>query len=109
VTVKGLSSRLVENVSKSYIDYDEIDSLLKGIEYIAKIDKTTTRLIDFQADYRTKADLVVSTYSSGKSGEIGAGVKNGLFGGTALLSLPELEQFRKLIAKSKEMLDAIRK
>src|SRR5207249_4155085 len=99
VTVAGLGSHLVEKKSTSYIDYDEIDSLLKGIAYIAKIDKTTTKLADFQADYMTKGDLIVSSCSSSEGDEVEAGVKSGRFGGTtALFSLPNLEEFRKLIA-----------
>jgi hypothetical protein len=107
VTVKN-SARFSKE-STSHIDYDEIDSLLKGIEYIAKIDKTATRLALFQADYKTKGDLTVSTYSSSQ-GEVQAAVQSGRFGGTmAFLSLSDLEDFRKLIANSKRALDEIRK
>ncbi len=101
------SSRLGKE-STSYIDYDEIDSLVKGIDYIAKIDETTTKLAAFQADYHTKGDLIVSTYSN--QGGVRARIQSGRFGGTsAFLSLMELEQFKKLILKAKEMLDEIKK
>ena len=109
ITVTVKSSSRFEKESTSFIDYDEIDSLLKGIEYIAKIDKTTTKLAAFQADYKTKGDLIVSTFSNSERG-VEAAVQSGRFGGTsAYFSLSDLEQFRKLIAKSKEMLDEIRK
>ncbi len=99
----------VDRKSTSYIDYDEIDALIKGIESLAKIDKTTSKLATFQADYKTKGDLIVSTFS-GDDGSIGAAVQSDRSDkAMARLSLPDLEQFRKLIAKSKEMLDEIRK
>ncbi len=41
----------------SHIDYEEIESLLKGIEHIAKIDATVTKLASFRADYKTTSDL----------------------------------------------------
>ncbi len=55
ITVKDTSEYKREHVS--YIDYDEIDSLTKGIDYITKVDKTATKLDDFQADYKTKGEL----------------------------------------------------
>jgi hypothetical protein len=109
ITVTVKSNSRFEKESTSFIDYDEIDSLLKGIEYIAKIDKTTTKLAAFQADYKTKGDLIISTFSNSQGG-IEAGVQSGRFGGTlAFLPLSDLEQFGKLITKSKEMLDEIKK
>ena len=109
ITVTVKSNSRFEKESTSYIDYDEIDSLLKGIAYIAKIDKTTTKLAAFQADYKTKGDLIVSTFSTSQ-GKVEAGVQSGRFGGTlAYLSLSDLDEFGKLITKAKEMLDEIRK
>jgi len=33
----------------TYIDYDEMDSLLKGIDYLSKVDFTGTSLTGFEA------------------------------------------------------------
>lgn len=107
VSVKTISD--FERESISFIDYDEIESLLKGIEFILKIDKTTTKLDTFQADYKTRGSLIISTFSNSQGG-IDATVQSGRFNAiSASLSLADLEQFKKLIAKSKEMLDAIKK
>jgi len=109
ITVTVKSGSRIEQQSTSYIDYDEIDSLVKGIDYIAKVDKTTTKLADFQADYKTKGDLIVFTFSDSQ-GKVLAGIQAGLLGGTsAYLTLADLEQFKKLILKSNEMLDGIKK
>jgi hypothetical protein len=105
VAVKG-SGRL-DRKSTSYIDYDEIDSLLKGIEYISKIDKTATKLSSFQADYKTKGDLGVSTYNN--EDKIQAAVQSGRIGSTtAFMTLDHLIAFRNLIARAKEILDGIK-
>ncbi|WP_395717015.1 hypothetical protein [Prosthecobacter sp.] len=109
ITVTVKSTSRFEKSDTSFIDDDEIVSLLKGIEYIAKIDKTITKLADFQADYKTKGDMTVSSYSSSQ-GIVEAAVQCGRFNGTmAHLSMADLEQFTKLIAKSKEMLDELKK
>lgn len=34
----------LEREHTSYVDYDEIDSLLKGIDYISKVDRSATKL-----------------------------------------------------------------
>jgi len=106
VTVKSRSR--IERESTSFIDYDDIDSLLKGIAYIAKIDKTTTKLAAFQADYKTRGDLIISSFSN--QGRVEAAIQSGRFGGaSAFLSLSDLENFAKLITQAKATLDEIRK
>jgi hypothetical protein len=62
--------------SVSYIDYDEIDSLIKGIEYISNIGTNVTQLSNFQADYKSKSDLTISVFNV-SSGEIKACVTSG--------------------------------
>ncbi len=106
-----------DSTCTSYVDYDEIDSLLKGIDYVAKIDKSVTKLDRFQADYRTKDDLVVSTFNiepmnsafDTDQNEIQASIQSGIIGtATAFLSIDNLTAFRGLIKQAKEKLDSIR-
>ena len=107
ITVQVKESSRLERENTSYIDYDEIDSLLKGIDFIAKVDSSATRFDSFQADYKTRGDFSVSTFSTDsgvmvaiKSGRIGAA--------TAYLKLTDLSAFRELIAKAKAAIDAVR-
>ncbi|GAB3883425.1 hypothetical protein [Spirosoma agri] len=112
---KNIGSNLTRE-STSYIDYDEIESLLKGIDYISKIDKSSTKLQDFQADYRTKDDLKISVFSgslglfsSSKNSSIYLNVESGIIGrATATFKLESINEFRGLIAKAKEKLDSIK-
>jgi hypothetical protein len=50
---------------RAFIDYEEIPSLTKGIDYISKVDKSSTKLDNYQADYRTKGDFRISKFSQG--------------------------------------------
>jgi hypothetical protein len=94
--------------NKSFIDLDEIDSLLKGIDYIAAVNNTVTKLSKFQADYRTRGDFAVSIFSTSK-GDIGAAVKTGRFGGaSAFLDVKELPKLRQLIATAQTTLQSIK-
>jgi hypothetical protein len=99
------SAEKLESISYSYIDHDEIDSLLKGIDYIKKIDKTATKLDSFQANYTTRGGLVLSANSS-DGGESVFSVRIGRTGGS--WGQTGLEDFKQLIKKSKEILDKIK-
>ena len=91
-----------------FIDYDEIESLLKGIEYIATVKSDNTRLDKFEATYKTKGDLRVGTFSIGKEG-VEAVVKSGYIGSTsAFISLQQLAELRGLVSQAKQRLDSIK-
>ncbi len=62
-----------------------------------------------QADYRTRGDLLLSTYSN-SDGKIQAAVTCGAGARfNAHLSLKELADLRQFIVTAKEKLDAVRK
>ena len=104
--VKG--SERYESSDSSFIDYDEIESLLNGIDYISKVTPSSTKLSNFEAYYKTKGDLNVVTYSSGK-GKIEAAVSTGYTGSArAFISTAKLSELRSIIAKAKEKLDEIK-
>jgi len=105
IVVKGTDQ--FEREGQSFIDYDEIEPLLKGIDYIANVKPNVTKLTYFQAAYRTKGDLTVTTYNLGD--QVHAAVESGYISkGSAELSLDQLTELRNAIAKAKEKLDAIR-
>lgn len=93
--------------SLTYIDYDEIDPLLKGLEYLNKIDNSVTQLTRFEADYRTRGDLLVSA-SSGRSGVIRLAISGGVFRrAVSFFRLEDLKVIRGLIIEAKNQLDLI--
>lgn len=101
VTVKE-SGRL-ERESTSYVDADEVDSLLRGIDYISKITKEVTNLEMFEAEYRTKGDLRITVFND-PNGGLSLAISSGQVGRTsAYLRMTQVDAFRSLIiaAKSK--------
>lgn len=110
ITIEVKSSGRFERTDTTLIDYDEIESLLKGIDYISKVDKSATPLTLFEAIYKTKGDLRVTTFNGSPSGVIEAAVQSGYMGSaTAYLSLDQLSKFRALIENAKTKLDSIKK
>ncbi len=94
----------LERENRAFIDADEIESLLKGIEYIEKIGKNVTKLDNFEADYKTKGDLRITVFSSSK-GEISASVAVGRIGRTsAFLNLSQLGELRKAVLAARALL-----
>ena len=96
----------LERECRSFIDYDEITSLIAGIDYVSKIDRTATKLDASEAGYRTKGELEIATYSSDTG--IDAAIRSGRIGGTtAFLTLDQLQSVRALVVEAKAKLDAL--
>ncbi len=107
ITIQVKKGGRIERESTSYIDYDEVTSLVKGIDYISKIDKSATALSSFQADYNTKGDFRISTFSKGD--EVMVAVSSGRIGRvTAYYNVSSLPEIKSLIKKAKQKIDSIR-
>ena len=87
------------------VDYDEIDSLVKGIDSISKANRNSTPLTNFEAVYETKGALSVFTYSTGSG--IHLAVSSGICGKvTARLETSDLNQLQTLIQNAKASIDS---
>lgn len=96
-----------DNEHTSYIDYDEIESLTQGIDYISKVQNSVTKFSNFQADYTTKGDFKISTFSTGN--KVMAAVSSGRIGGvTAYYDISELPKIKKLFETAKLKINAIK-
>ena len=90
------------------VDYDEIDPLLRGLDYLGKIDNSATNQNRFEAEYRTRGDLSVSAFST-RGGAVTLAVSGGHFRRvTSLFRLEDLKAIRGLVIEAKNQLDAIR-
>ena len=101
----------------SFIDYDEIDSLIKGIDYISKVDTSATKFTNFQADYKTKGNFKISTFNKeskittfSKEYKILVAVSSGYIGEvTAYYAFSDLSRIKGLIVKAKNQIDSAKK
>jgi len=107
IWIRVKESGSLERENTSSIDYDEIDFLLAGIDYVSKTDASVTKLNNWQADYATRGDFRVSTFSSG-DGSTMAAVVSGQIGGTQIfLARDDLARVRGMIAGAKNTLDVL--
>ncbi len=96
--------------TRTYVDYDEIDGFIRGLDYIIKIERSTS-LENFEAEYMTKGELSAATFIRPNNALRAAVSIGGAFSyrrSTVIISLGKLADFRKLIADAKIALDKIR-
>ena len=92
----------------AFVDYEELDGLIKGLESVGKIDRSETQLPSFEVSFRTKGDLVVSVFSS-RGGLARCVVSAGEFSPARVaIPLDELANLRTLISTAKNRLDEAR-
>ena len=97
------------NENRAFVDYEEIDSLLRAIDFSAKVNETVTKLAGFEARYRTRGDLELVVFRQGRASGTAASVTTGICDRvTGLLTLDELALLRAHIAEAKTRLDEIR-
>ena len=106
----GISIRVEGNKNNShtsYIDYENIEPLIESLDYLTEIDKSITDMGNFQADYRTQDDLVLSAFTSG--GDIEFSVQSGQIDKqTAFFSISNAKAMKKLVIEARNKIDSLR-
>jgi hypothetical protein len=106
ITLEVRETSRLEREHISFVDYDEIASLVKALEYLTKLDNTATSFNRFQADYRTHGEVQVTTYTTDASAVVAAAVTcGGIERATALLNLADLDMLRSLVDAARAEID----
>jgi hypothetical protein len=100
----------VQLQATTLIDYDELDSLLDGMDYLGKLDWSVTPLPDFSAAYTTKGGFRADAHGSRRTGNIEFAVRSTrVIAPRLTLSRDQLGQLRSLVEQAKAKLDSLRK
>jgi hypothetical protein len=94
--------------NRAFVDYEEIDSLLNAIDVISRIDESATKLVGFEANFKTLGDLEISVFRQTRSGNaviMSTGICDRA---TVTLSLDDLAKVKAMIQEAKARLDEIR-
>ena len=108
ISVEVRESGRAERVHTSYVDFDELPALINGLEYLGRVEKAATAQTDFQADFRTRDDLVVSAYSAENRGTRVAVSSGALEPARAHLTFSDLVELRTLVRQAHAALEALR-
>lgn len=99
----GGGERPEEN--RAFIDYDELDGLLAGIDSVSRVNETMTKLAGFEGKYRTLGDFEINVFRQTRSGNavsLTTGVCDQV---RVTMSLDELTKVKALIVEAKAKLD----
>ena len=106
IALKELGERPREN--RSFIDYDDVDRLIKAMEAVARVNEGMTKLAGFEARYRTLGDLEINVFRQTRSGAaatLSSGICDRV---TGLMTLDELDRLRGYLTEAKTRLDEIK-
>lgn len=104
ISISVKETTRVESENTSFIDADEIDSLLQGLDYIAKASKEITAFDSFEAEYRTKGDFRLVVFNE-RNGQLSVGVSSGRIGKTsAYLKIAQLSDLKQMIIAARAQL-----
>jgi hypothetical protein len=90
-----------------YVDEDEIDPLLSGLNYLLKVSYDVTALPSFEASYTTKAGLQMVANSVRKDGGVRFSLQ-GNYSPPIPLSSMQVSQLYTLITEARKNLDTIK-
>ncbi len=90
--------------ARSFIDYDEIDGMLSGIDYIAATDLSIAKLANFEASFRSRGNVKIVVFNQ-TTGKNAVAIEVGSVSVSAFLKIEELAKFRELIVAAKNILD----
>jgi hypothetical protein len=94
---------------KKLVDYDEMDSLLNGLDYLAKIDYKATGQPTFVASYVTKSGFRVGAFTSQRRGVIQYFLQDHSTNSARILITPaQLTQFQSLVDQTRSNLNSLR-
>lgn len=99
------ASRPDADTEHAYVDYDEIVPLMRGIDYIMRLDNKATKLSRFEARYETRGGLLLETFNA-TNGQATSVSTQGGRRARFVLRQGALAEFRNLLANAKEVLDA---
>lgn len=94
--------------NRAFVDYVDLDELLKAIDTLSQVDESITKLVGFEAHYRTAGDLELRVFRQTQRGTA-VTVQTGICNhATQPLSLDDLAKFRALIVEAKGRLEQLR-
>ena len=92
------------------VDYDELDALIRALDYIGKVDWAISSMGHFEAGYTTRSGFKVASYSSRRSGTVEAfALSNRLVRSRVQLTLAQLTQLHTFLEQAKAKIEIIQR
>ena len=104
--ITNLTKRMdVSGISRAFIDFDEIDNLLKGLDYVSNVNSYVTRHKNFEVRYETRGGFSVTVFNDSELNILAA-----IDIGAQSIHVPigKIQEFRAMVLLAREKLDALR-
>lgn len=105
VSVKGTGQ--YDSERQSFVDYEEIDGLLAGLNYLKSVDGAVTPLADFEAEFSTEGGFKATVFSNSDGGMSSAITVGKYSSEVCYLEEGALTATRALVVKAKQRLDSL--
>jgi hypothetical protein len=90
------------------VDYDELDGVIRALDYVSKVDWSISSLSHFEACYITRSGLKVASYSSRRAGTVEAyALSNRQNRCRSSLTMAQLSQLRVLLEQAKAKMEIL--
>lgn len=89
--------------ARSFVDSDEIDGLIKGVDYLSRITKDVTKHTSFEAEYTTKSGFSITVFNDA-NGVLYLAVKAGRTSESVFLKMDDLTKLKQLLTDAKAKL-----
>ena len=93
---------------RSFVDYDEIDSLIEGIDYIAKIKESASSLSSIEAAYSTNGGVKITAFTH--RGQLSYAIEAGKYSSVSIYlnGVDDLTTFKNSVVAAKVRIDGIK-
>ena len=106
IALRGPGEQPLEG--RAFIDYEEIDAVVSGIEAVSRVNETMTKLAGFEGRFRTAGDLEIKSFRQTRSGTavtMSAGICEEV---TVALTLDDLVKVKAMVVEAKAKLDEVK-
>jgi hypothetical protein len=95
--------------SRTFVDYEEIDRLIRALESLTRVNESVTKLVGFEGRYRTLGDLEIAVFRQSRASGTAASLSSGICDRvTGMLTIDEVDRFRAHLIEAKARLDEIK-
>ncbi len=102
----SVRTTLPDHVQVDYIDYDELDAVIRGVQYISQANSTVTPMDNFEAVVRTRGGLSIAKLGRGPKVTI-AMTCGGAATNRNLLEPYVLDTFARTLTEAKAKIDLV--
>ena len=96
------------NENRAFVDYEQLDPLLKAIDAVSRVDETSTNLAGFEASYKTSGDFEIRVFRQTQRGTaviLSTGICDRA---TQTMTLDDLSKVKAMIQEAKTRLEDLK-